>query len=86
MNSRWVGERVPVVDLQRILEDICLRRDDVSWGARTRSFSFQRKAGRVQSGAPWKAAAGEECSEPRRIGNRCEGTHSVSLRRERRSL
>lgn len=32
MDYKWIGERVSVIDLRRILENIILERDDVNWG------------------------------------------------------
>jgi protoporphyrinogen oxidase len=32
MSSKWIGERVSVVDLERIEKNIAENRDDVSWG------------------------------------------------------
>ncbi len=32
MNSTWVGERVSVVDVRRVLRNIILKQDDVGWG------------------------------------------------------
>ncbi|WP_027185032.1 protoporphyrinogen/coproporphyrinogen oxidase [Desulfovibrio inopinatus] len=32
MNSTWVGERVSVVDVRRVLRNIVLEQDDVGWG------------------------------------------------------
>jgi len=32
LGTRWIGERVPVVDLERVLGNVILDRDDISWG------------------------------------------------------
>lgn len=32
MNKEWIGERVAVVDLKRVMGNVLLNRDDVSWG------------------------------------------------------
>ncbi|HET9793674.1 MAG TPA: FAD-dependent oxidoreductase [Thermoanaerobaculia bacterium] len=32
LGTRWIGERVPVVDIERVLGNVILDRDDVSWG------------------------------------------------------
>jgi UDP-galactopyranose mutase len=32
LGTRWIGERVPVVDIERVLGNVILDRDDISWG------------------------------------------------------
>jgi protoporphyrinogen oxidase len=32
MNYTWIGERVPQVDVKRVLENILLEKDDINWG------------------------------------------------------
>ncbi|MFN2431583.1 MAG: NAD(P)/FAD-dependent oxidoreductase [Gemmatimonadota bacterium] len=32
MSTEWIGERVPVVDLERVLGNVILDREDLSWG------------------------------------------------------
>jgi protoporphyrinogen oxidase len=49
----WMGERVATVDLKRILANVVLRRDDVSWGPNS-TFRFPSFGG---TGAIWKAVA-----------------------------
>jgi UDP-galactopyranose mutase len=44
MSHRWIGERVSVVDLARVLENILLSKDDVSWGP-NRTFAFPLTGG-----------------------------------------
>lgn len=51
MNATWVGDRVPTVDLRRILENIIRGRDDVAWGPNA-TFQFPKKGG---TGAIWNA-------------------------------
>ena len=51
LNVSWMGERVATVNLQRILDNIALKRDDVSWGPNS-TFRFPRHGG---TGAIWKA-------------------------------
>jgi protoporphyrinogen oxidase len=51
LNVSWMGERVATVDLPRILENIALKRDDVSWGPNS-TFRFPLQGG---TGAIWKA-------------------------------
>ncbi len=51
MNVEWMGERVATVNLPRILENIALQRDDVSWGPNS-TFRFPLHGG---TGAIWQA-------------------------------
>jgi protoporphyrinogen oxidase len=51
LNVSWMGERVATVDLPRILENIALKRDDVSWGPNS-TFRFPLHGG---TGAIWRA-------------------------------
>ncbi len=51
MNVEWMGERVATVNLPRILENIALRRDEVSWGPNS-TFRFPLHGG---TGAIWKS-------------------------------
>ena len=51
MNSQWVGERVAVTDLSKMIENILLEKDDYSWGPNN-LFQFPKKGG---TGAIWKA-------------------------------
>ncbi len=53
MAWHWVGDRVAVVDVDRVRENLRLRRDDVSWGPNNR-FRFPRRGG---TGAVWRALA-----------------------------
>jgi protoporphyrinogen oxidase len=53
MNTVWVGERVSVVDLKRVLHNLVHRKDDVSWGPNN-TFQFPRHGG---TGAIWRACA-----------------------------
>ena len=53
LNVEWMGERVATVDLQRILRNIDLQRDDVSWGPNS-TFRFPLHGG---TGAIWTAVA-----------------------------
>lgn len=59
MNANWVGERVAVSDLGRIVENIIFEKDDLSWGPNN-LFQFPKSGG---TGAIWKAVGqliGEE--------------------------
>lgn len=47
----WIGERVSVVDLRRVLENILFEKDDVSWGPNN-TFRFPKFGG---TGAIWSS-------------------------------
>jgi protoporphyrinogen oxidase len=49
----WIGDRVALVDLPRVVENIRLGRDDVSWGPNNQ-FRFPRRGG---TGSIWQALA-----------------------------
>lgn len=51
MNASWVGDRVPTVNLARIVENIVREKDDVAWGPNA-TFQFPKKGG---TGAIWDA-------------------------------
>lgn len=53
MNAHWVGDRVATLDLQRVLENILLEKDDVAWGP-NHVFHFPKQGG---TGALWNAIA-----------------------------
>jgi len=53
LSCRWVGDRVAVVDVGRVIDNIATRRDDVSWGPNTR-FRFPLHGG---TGSVWTALA-----------------------------
>lgn len=53
MNAEWVGERVAVTDLKRVLHNLVHSKDDVSWGP-NHTFQFPKRGG---TGAIWKACA-----------------------------
>jgi protoporphyrinogen oxidase len=42
--TRWIGERVPVVDIQRVLTNVVLDRDDISWGPNN-TFKYPQHGG-----------------------------------------
>jgi protoporphyrinogen oxidase len=44
MATSWIGERVPVVDLERMLRNVILDRSDVSWGPNN-TFKYPRHGG-----------------------------------------
>lgn len=53
LDSHWIGERVAVPDVNRIMQNIISGRDDCSWGPNN-TFSFPRNGG---TGAIWNALA-----------------------------
>jgi protoporphyrinogen oxidase len=53
MNAVWVGERVAVTDLKRVLHNLVHAKDDVSWGPNN-TFQFPKHGG---TGAIWRACA-----------------------------
>ncbi len=53
MNTSWVGERVAVTDLGRVLHNLAFEKDDLSWGP-NHTFQFPKRGG---TGAIWKACA-----------------------------
>jgi len=55
MDSRWTADRVAVVDLDRILDNIVEQRDDVGWGP-NQTFRFPLRGG---TGAIWRSLAAQ---------------------------
>ncbi len=53
MGYQWIGERVPVTEVARLIKNIIYQQDDVSWGPNAQ-FDFPREGG---TGAIWKALA-----------------------------
>lgn len=53
MNATWVGDRVPTVDVDRVIRNIAEGRDDVAWGP-NHTFQFPKAGG---TGAIWNALA-----------------------------
>jgi protoporphyrinogen oxidase len=72
----WMGERVARVDLKRIIENLVLQRDDVSWGPNA-TFRFPARGG---TGAIWNNLYGTLAP------SRCVLRHGVTsvLSRERK--
>lgn len=60
----WIGERVAVVNLERILDNVVHGRDDVSWGPNN-TFRFPKTGG---TGSIWRACAGRLPPERVRYG------------------
>jgi len=59
LNAVWVGERVAVIDLKRVLHNFVYAKPDISWGP-NRTFRFPRRGG---TGAIWKKCAEQLPSE-----------------------
>ncbi len=53
MDANWVGERVAVTDLERVLDNILHAKDDISWGPNN-TFRFPARGG---TGAVWERVA-----------------------------
>ncbi|MFW6256274.1 MAG: protoporphyrinogen/coproporphyrinogen oxidase [Candidatus Sumerlaeota bacterium] len=53
LSTSWIGERVALPDLERILESVIYDRDDVAWGPNS-TFRFPEHGG---TGAVWQALA-----------------------------
>jgi protoporphyrinogen oxidase len=53
MDYNWIGERVAVTDLERVLYNVLHDRDDLSWGPNN-TFQFPERGG---SGAVWESVA-----------------------------
>jgi len=53
LDWRWIGDRVAVPPLEKVLEGICLGRDQVSWGPNS-TFRFPKRGG---TGAVWRSLA-----------------------------
>jgi len=77
MNAGWVGERVAVTDIQRVLRNIEQARDDVSWGPNN-TFQFPLHGG---TGAIWEECARRLPSEKLRFN-----THAVEIDLEQRHV
>ncbi len=69
MNAVWVGERVAVPAIDRVLRGICLDEDDVSWGPNNR-FRFPKHGG---TGAIWESLARQVSPSRVRFGVRVDG-------------
>lgn len=69
----WVGERVAVTDLERVLTTLLLEKDDVSWGPNN-TFQFPKEGG---SGAVWRAVARRIGPEHLRCGVKVTGVDTA---------
>lgn len=55
LSCSWIGDRVSVVDLKRVISNVIFEKDDVSWGPNNH-FRFPKKGG---TGAIWKNVAAQ---------------------------
>ncbi|MDX2175256.1 MAG: FAD-dependent oxidoreductase [Candidatus Sumerlaeia bacterium] len=76
MQFGWVGERVAVVDLERVVENVLLSRDDVSWGPNN-TFRFPKRGG---TGAVWRALSAKLPAERQRFDSRIERIDTAAKR------
>lgn len=53
MDYNWIGERVAVVDLEKVLDNVLHEKDDLSWGPNN-TFRFPQTGG---TGAIWEGVA-----------------------------
>lgn len=53
MAHHWIGDRVSLIDLQRVIQNVLFEQDDLSWGP-NKTFQFPRYGG---TGAIWQAVA-----------------------------
>src|SRR6266540_7034277 len=53
MSHHWVGDRVAITDVRRVIKNVVLEQDDLSWGP-NQTFQFPKRGG---TGAVWKSVA-----------------------------
>ena len=70
----WMGERVALVDLKRIVHNVLLGRDDVSWGPNA-TFRFPSHGG---TGAIWRSISEQLPSDRLHFGRRLASVNSAS--------
>ena len=75
LSAKWVGVRVAVTDLKRVLHNLIHQKDDVSWGPNN-TFRFPIHGG---TGAIWKACAKSLPQQKVHFGNAVE---SIDLDRQ----
>lgn len=66
LNNVWVGERVAVTDLKRVLHNLVHQKDDLSWGPNN-TFQFPKHGG---TGAIWRAASEKLAQDKIRLGSK----------------
>lgn len=68
LSAHWIGERVAVTDLARVLKNLVYQSDDIAWGPNN-TFRFPREGG---TGAIWRACADRLPAERLRFNTRAE--------------
>ncbi|MCM8776201.1 MAG: FAD-dependent oxidoreductase [Candidatus Omnitrophica bacterium] len=66
MDFKWVGDRVAVPELDKVMKGICLEEDQVSWGP-NHKFRFPKFGG---TGAIWQALAARIPADNQRLSRR----------------
>jgi protoporphyrinogen oxidase len=69
----WVGERVAVPPIDKVIKGICLEEDEVSWGPNN-TFRFPRRGG---TGSVWRALAQRLPATHLRLG---DGVEAIDAR------
>jgi len=69
MSCGWVGERVAVPPVDKVINGVCLERDEVSWGPNN-TFRFPRRGG---TGSIWRALAQRLPEAHLRLGDGVRG-------------
>jgi protoporphyrinogen oxidase len=69
MSCGWVGERVAVPPLDKVIRGVCLGQDEVSWGPNN-TFRFPKRGG---TGSIWKALAQQLPEANLRLGDSVKG-------------
>ena len=76
MNYVWIGDRVAIIDLNRVLHNIFHEKDDVSWGPNNK-FRFPRKGG---TGSIWRTLADRLPDEKIKYNKRLERIETAKRR------
>ena len=66
MGQQWMGERVAVPEIEKVLAGICLEQDHVSWGP-NHTFRFPKYGG---TGAVWRSLAKRLPEEKLKLGEK----------------
>jgi len=69
MSCGWVGERVAVPPVDKVIKGVCLEQDEVSWGPNN-TFRFPKRGG---TGSIWRALARRLPETHLRLGDGVEG-------------
>lgn len=72
----WIGERVAVTDLERVLENIFFEREDVSWGPNS-TFQFPLRGG---TGEIWRRCAAGLPQQRLRLGSTVKRVDTAARR------